>query len=100
MNNIFNKKHHSSKYGSLKLWLLQVTQGLEQALKTATKREPTSITDEDTRKGKGWKGTSLPLLPDIRKADVAIGTLQKLLNLFGIDKKVGGVKKKKTQKTS
>lgn len=39
---------------------------------------------------KGFVGTSLPLLPNIRRADVKIGSLDFYLKLFGVSKRVGG----------
>jgi hypothetical protein len=40
---------------------------------------------------KGYHGLPLPLLPDIRKAEVDVGTLGRLLALFGVNKRINRV---------
>nr|YP_009722330.1 hypothetical protein [Morchella importuna]QGN66732.1 hypothetical protein [Morchella importuna] len=79
-----------SKKRSLKMCLMDWTQGLAKAMITAQERSPITLAGKGDRTGKGWNGTSLPLLPNISGADVKVGTLQKILQSFGINKKENG----------
>jgi hypothetical protein len=52
-------------------------------------KEPTKLSDENHKKHKGFYGTSLPLIPNIRNSIVEVGSVNPLLFLFGIQKRKG-----------
>lgn len=76
-------------YGKLKslfpVWVKQLGQRISGTLGA----EPVVLSDSGVL-CKGWRGTPLPLLPDIRHTEIKIGELDTLLSKYGIAKKTGG----------
>lgn len=82
-----NAKFSFGKFQSdLALWA--GTLGRRICAKPALPSEPAVLKDRDVLKG-GYRGTPLPILPDIRKAEVDVGTSTPWLLEYGINKMEG-----------
>lgn len=80
-----NKFSWSKFRNDLPKWAITIGKRMSESLT----KKPYIMTD-GMHPRKGYMGTPLPLLPDIRKAEVSVGTLHPVLDSFGITKKVGG----------
>jgi hypothetical protein len=65
------------------------TEKLKKRIENVLLSEEPRILEGDSPKSKGWLGTGLPLIPNISKSEVEVGTLSNVLELFGLKRREG-----------